>query len=53
MNQLNPDAPVGILYEHPLWFEPLFDELDRRDIPFERINAARLAYAPVVTSPLV
>ena len=51
MTELNPDARVGILYEHPLWFEPLFDELNRRGIPFERINAARLAYNPVVTSP--
>lgn len=21
------DRPIGILYEHPLWFEPLFAEL--------------------------
>ncbi len=41
---------IGILYEHPLWFEPLFDELERRDIPFDRINASKLSYDPVVTS---
>ena len=29
MTRDNPHAPIGILYEHPLWFEPLFDELDR------------------------
>ena len=43
-------ARVGILHEHPLWFEPLFDELDRRDIPFDRIDASKLSYDPVVTS---
>src|SRR5919198_2245127 len=27
--------PVGVLYEHPHWFAPLFDELDRRGVPYE------------------
>jgi ribosomal protein S6-L-glutamate ligase RimK-like protein len=38
--------PVGILYEHPQWFLPLFAELDRRGIPYERINAASLLFDP-------
>jgi hypothetical protein len=38
--------PIGILYEHPLWFEPLFAELDRRGIPYERILAHELVFAP-------
>ena len=38
MSPNSSHARVGILYEHPLWFEPLFDELDRRDIPFDRID---------------
>ena len=50
MTRDDPHARVGILYEHPLWFEPLFDELDRRDIPFDRIDASRLSFDPVVTS---
>ena len=50
MIRVDPDARVGILYEHPLWFEPLFDELDRRGIPFERIDASRLSYDPMLTS---
>jgi hypothetical protein len=50
LTRANPDARVGILYEHPIWFEPLFDELDRRGIPFERINAAELSYEPAATS---
>jgi glutathione synthase/RimK-type ligase-like ATP-grasp enzyme len=29
---------IAILYEHPLWFEPLFAALDRRGIPFRKIR---------------
>jgi hypothetical protein len=38
--------PVGVLYEHPQWFVPLFEELERREIPFERIHAAELDFDP-------
>jgi len=31
--------PLGIYYEHPEWFKPLFAELDRREIPFVRLLA--------------
>ena len=41
--------PIGILYEHPEWFTPLFAELDRRGVPYERIRADRLRYDPAVT----
>jgi hypothetical protein len=41
--------PIGILYEHPEWFKPLFAELDRREIPYERIHADRLLYDPAVS----
>jgi hypothetical protein len=40
------ERPVGILYEHPQWFLPLFAELERREIPFERIEADRLLFDP-------
>ena len=40
------DRPVAILYEHPLWFEPLFAELERRGIPYERLHAERHAFDP-------
>ncbi|MFQ5968138.1 MAG: RimK family alpha-L-glutamate ligase [Acidimicrobiia bacterium] len=50
MTRTSPEARIGILYEHPLWFEPLFTELDRRGIPFERIDAATVSYDPEVTS---
>lgn len=29
---------IAIIYEHPLWFEPLFAALDRRGIPFRKIR---------------
>lgn len=31
--------PIGILYEHPEWFRPLFAELDRRGLPYLKIPA--------------
>ncbi len=38
--------PVAILYEHPLWFEPLFAELERRAVPYERLHAESHAFDP-------
>jgi hypothetical protein len=38
--------PVGVLYEHPQWFVPLFEELERRELPYERIHAAELEFDP-------
>jgi biotin carboxylase len=36
--------PIGIYYEHPDWFRPLFTELDRRGVSYEALNADRHAY---------
>jgi biotin carboxylase len=36
--------PIGIYYEHPEWFRPLFAELDRRGLAYERLDAARHRY---------
>src|ERR687884_457035 len=41
---------IGILYEHPDWFVPLFAELDRRGLPYQRIRADQLAYDPAAPS---
>src|SRR6478735_1993626 len=38
--------PIGIFYEHPDWFRPLFATLERRGYPFARIDAAAHAYDP-------
>src|SRR5690242_20525255 len=39
-------APIAIYHEHPDWFRPLFAELERRDIPFVRLDAAAHSYDP-------
>ncbi|HEX7843734.1 MAG TPA: hypothetical protein VF469_39945 [Kofleriaceae bacterium] len=45
--------PIGVYYEHPDWFRPLFSALDRRGYPFARIDAAAHAYDPSErTAPL-
>jgi len=35
---------IGIYYEHPDWFRPLFAELDRRGTPYVLMDAARHSY---------
>lgn len=38
---MSPDTrPIGILYEHPLWFKPLFSELDRRGVEYLPVDAS-------------
>jgi glutathione synthase/RimK-type ligase-like ATP-grasp enzyme len=38
--------PIGIYYEHPEWFRPLFAELERREVPFVRLDARSHRYDP-------
>ena len=38
--------PIGILYEHPEWFRPLFAELERRGVPYAPIHASRHVFDP-------
>jgi predicted ATP-grasp superfamily ATP-dependent carboligase len=38
--------PIAIYYEHPDWFRLLFAELERRDLPYQAINADRHRYDP-------
>src|SRR5207237_6571711 len=40
------DGPIAIYYEHPDWFRPLFAELDRRGVPYQRVDAAAHSYDP-------
>ena len=40
---------IGVLYEHPEWFTPLFRALDRHGVPYERIDAANLSWNPALT----
>jgi hypothetical protein len=32
--------PIAVYHEHPDWFKPLFAELDRRRLPYVRLDAA-------------
>lgn len=40
------EGPLAILHEHPHWFRPLFSELDRRGIEYDRVDAASHVYDP-------
>ncbi len=38
--------PIAILHEHPDWFKPHFTELERRGLPYVRLDAASHRYDP-------
>ena len=38
--------PIAIYHEHPDWFKPLFLELEKRGIPYVRLDAAAHSYDP-------
>lgn len=40
------DRPIGIFYEHPEWFKPLFAELDRRGTPYVKLHADEHVFDP-------
>jgi hypothetical protein len=39
-------GPIAIYYEHPVWFERLFAELDRRGTPYVKVDALSHFYDP-------
>jgi hypothetical protein len=43
-----PEPRLGIVYEHPEWFAPLFAEVERREIPYDRIDVGAHAFDPDV-----
>ena len=46
---MSPDPlsrPLAIYHEHPDWFKPLFAELERRGLPYARLDAASHAFDP-------
>jgi glutathione synthase/RimK-type ligase-like ATP-grasp enzyme len=38
--------PIAVYHEHPDWFKPLFEELDRRELPYVRLDAAAHVWDP-------
>jgi hypothetical protein len=45
-----PRHPIAVFHEHPNWFAPLFAELDRRGLPYRRVNAASHSNDPAERS---
>ncbi len=43
-----PTPRLGIVYEHPEWFVPLFAEFDRRGLPYDRIDVSAHRFDPAV-----
>jgi len=41
----------AILYEHPLWFEPLFAALDRRGVAYEKVHLSGHGFDPQRSDP--
>lgn len=42
--------PIAVFHEHPDWFRPLFNALERRGIAYDRLDAAAHQYDPSETS---
>src|SRR5262245_20974116 len=40
------EASLAILFEHEEWFKPLFAELDRRGLQYDRLPAAEFGFDP-------
>ncbi len=45
------ERPIAVYYEHPDWFRPLFSELDRRGLHYERVRADRQVLDPATPPP--
>lgn len=43
--------PIGVFYEHQEWFRPLFRELERRELPHERLDARSHSFDPSAGDP--
>ncbi|MFI5228434.1 MAG: RimK family alpha-L-glutamate ligase [Gemmatimonadales bacterium] len=41
--------PIAVYHEHPDWFKPLFAELDRRELPYVRLDASAHLFDPAET----
>jgi len=39
---------LAIYYEHPDWFKPLFAELERRNIPYDKLHVGQHAFDPAM-----
>jgi hypothetical protein len=45
------EKPIGIYYEHPDWFRPLFQQLDTRRVDWVKIDPRDHSYNPTEVNP--
>jgi hypothetical protein len=45
------ESRLGIYYEHPDWYRPLFAELDRRGVPYDALQADTHRFDPSDSQP--
>jgi hypothetical protein len=45
------EKPIGIYYEHPDWFRPLFQQLDASGVAWTKIDARNHSYNPSTGEP--
>lgn len=50
-HDFHDQLPLAIYYEHPDWFRPLFAELDKRAIPYVKLDARAHFFRPEDTKP--
>ncbi len=43
---MSVSRPIAVYHEHPDWFRPLFAELDRRGLPYVRLDPRAHSYDP-------
>lgn len=43
---MRDDRPIAVYYEHPEWFQRLFDELDARGVAYEKVHAHNHRFDP-------
>jgi glutathione synthase/RimK-type ligase-like ATP-grasp enzyme len=56
MSVHSPSAQLAVLYEHPQWFQPLFEALERRGIPHVAVKLSGHRFDPAgreLPAPLV
>lgn len=46
----NSRLPIAVYHEHPDWFRPLFAELERRGLPYVRLDPRAHSYDPAESS---
>src|SRR5438309_1577032 len=51
MSDTSTPAPIAVYHEHPDWFRPLFTELERRELPVVRLDAASHRFDPSESAP--